>query len=62
MNILRTPDERFAALPEFAFAANYREASVDGTALRTHYLDEGEGTRGVILMVHPQQRRLHQKF
>jgi haloalkane dehalogenase len=35
----RTPDERFAALPDFAFAPHY----VEQDGLRMHYLDEGEG-------------------
>jgi haloalkane dehalogenase len=35
----RTPDDRFAALPDFPFAPNYAE--VDG--LRMAYVDEGEG-------------------
>jgi pimeloyl-ACP methyl ester carboxylesterase len=35
--ILRTPDERFAALPGFAFAPQY----LDHQGLRVHYLDEG---------------------
>ena len=37
MAVLRTPDERFADLPGFAFAPHYAEIS----GLRTHYLDEG---------------------
>lgn len=35
--ILRTPDERFANLPDFPFAPHYLE--IDGR--RLHYLDEG---------------------
>ena len=37
--IARTPEERFAGLPDFDFEPKYREA--DG--LRLAYLDEGEG-------------------
>ena len=37
MKVLRTPDERFAQLPDFACAPHY--AQVDG--LRMHYVDEG---------------------
>jgi haloalkane dehalogenase len=37
MNTLRTPDERFAALPGYGYAPRYLE--VDG--LRMHYIDEG---------------------
>ena len=37
MQVLRTPDERFAGLPGFPYAPRY--AQVDG--LRMHYVDEG---------------------
>ncbi len=37
MQVLRTPDERFASLPGFAYAPHY--AQLDG--LRMHYVDEG---------------------
>jgi pimeloyl-ACP methyl ester carboxylesterase len=37
MNVLRTPDERFAHLPGFPFAPHY--VQVDG--MRMHYVDEG---------------------
>ena len=42
MNALRTPDERFADLPDFPFAPHYVEVD-DGAGgrLRVHYLDEG---------------------
>ncbi len=48
MKILRTPDERFANLPDFPYAPRYRE--VDG--LRWHYLDEGPADGPVVLMLH----------
>jgi haloalkane dehalogenase len=41
MEILRTPDERFASLPDFPFAARYVEGLTGADALRVHYLDEG---------------------
>ncbi|MBL8342274.1 MAG: alpha/beta fold hydrolase [Rubrivivax sp.] len=37
MEVLRTPEERFAALPGFAYAPNYLQQG----GLRRHYLDEG---------------------
>jgi haloalkane dehalogenase len=37
MNVLRTPDERFAGLPGWPFAPQYLQ--IDG--LRMHYVDEG---------------------
>lgn len=46
MSILRTPDERFANLPDFPFEPHYVE--IDG--LRIHYVDEGEGE--VVLCLH----------
>ena len=46
--ILRTPDERFADLPDFPFEPNYVE--VDG--LRIHYLDEGPPDAAPILLLH----------
>ncbi|AHE54656.1 haloalkane dehalogenase [Sphingomonas sanxanigenens] len=52
--VLRTPDARFAGLPDFPFAPQY--LSVDGGALgalRMHYLDEGgAGAAGTVLMLH----------
>ncbi len=38
---LRTPDERFADLPGFPYAANYVDALPGYEALRVHYVDEG---------------------
>ncbi|MBB2990147.1 haloalkane dehalogenase [Mycolicibacterium iranicum] len=48
MDVLRTPDERFADLPQFPFAPHYVE--VDG--LRMHYLDEGPPDAPVVLLLH----------
>jgi hypothetical protein len=39
MTILRTPDERFEALPDFPFRPHY----VDINGMRIHYVDEGKG-------------------
>jgi haloalkane dehalogenase len=54
MNILRTPDERFDALPGFDFTPHYVDiASGDGRGrLRVHYLDEGpaSGSEKILLM------------
>lgn len=43
MKALRTPDQRFAALPDFDFVPHYTEVPAgDGSGdLRLHYLDEG---------------------
>ena len=47
-DVLRTPDERFAALPDFPFAPRYVE--VDG--LRVAYLDEGPPAAPPLLLLH----------
>ena len=51
MNVLRTPDERFADLPGYPWTPSYAETS-DG--LRMAYLDEGpaDGTAPVVLLLH----------
>lgn len=41
MEILRTPDDRFANLPGFSFGANYLDDLVAAPNCRLHYLDEG---------------------
>jgi haloalkane dehalogenase len=51
MNILRTPDERFAKLPGYAFAPHYLEAVGHGP--RMHYVDEGRGA-ATFLCLHGQ--------
>lgn len=53
MDALRTPDERFAALPDFPFAPNYTEVDDgEGGSLRVHYLDEGPADAPVVLLMH----------
>lgn len=49
MKILRTPDERFAALPGFAFEPRYLDA---GDGLRMHYVDEGPRDGRIVLLFH----------
>lgn len=53
MQILRTPDDRFAILPDFDFAPQYAEVPTgDGSgSLRVHYLDEGTGNSGETLLL-----------
>jgi len=48
MEILRTPDEHFAALPGYAFAPHYVEVD----ALRIHYVDAGPRDAPVVLLMH----------
>ncbi|WP_170005705.1 haloalkane dehalogenase [Pseudopontixanthobacter vadosimaris] len=51
---LRTPDERFAGLPDYAFAPNYRDDLPGFEGLRLHYLDEGRRDGPVFLCLHGQ--------
>lgn len=52
MDLLRTPDDRFADLPDFPFAAHYVEVDADGRGLRVHYLDEGPAEAEVVVLLH----------
>ncbi|MGD0715499.1 MAG: haloalkane dehalogenase [Gaiellaceae bacterium] len=49
MKVFRTPDERFAALPDYPFGPHWLD--VDG--LRLHYLDEGAGDPVLLLHGEP---------
>ena len=49
MNVLRTPDERFADLPGYPFSPHYFDG---GHGLRMHYLDEGARAAPVALCLH----------
>ena len=48
MELLRTPDERFANLPAYAFAPHYLD--VDG--VRIHYVDVGDPAGAPLLLLH----------
>ena len=53
MHTLRTPDDRFADLPDYPFAANHVDISDhDRGTLRVHYLDEGPADGAVIVCLH----------
>jgi haloalkane dehalogenase len=60
MDVLRTPDERFEAVPAYPFAPHYVE--VDG--LRIHHVDEGPRDAQVVLMLHgePSWSYLYRKL
>lgn len=65
MDVLRTPDERFANLPDFPFEPHYIEVdSGAGTTLRVHYLDEGPRDGEVVLLLHgePSWSYLYRKM
>ncbi len=53
MQTLRTPDERFAELPDYDFQPHYADIpDQDGGTLRVHYLDEGPADAAPILLLH----------
>lgn len=53
MEILRTPDERFAALPDFPYEPRYVEVdSGDGDTLRVAVVDEGPADAEPVLLLH----------
>ena len=54
IDFLRTPDERFAALPGYAFAPRYADDLAGYAPLRMHYLDEGPRDAPVALCLHGQ--------
>ena len=54
MEMLRTPDDRFTALPGYSFAPRYLEALPGLEGLRMHYLDEGATDAPVALCLHGQ--------
>lgn len=60
MEILRTPDEQFANLPDYPFEPHYLE--VDG--LRIHYVDEGAADAEPVLLLHgePSWSYLYRKM
>lgn len=49
MTIYRTPEDRFAALPDFPFASHYHTLQ---SGLRVHYIDEGPRHGPIALLLH----------
>lgn len=60
MNVIRTPEDRFANLPGYSFQSHYIE--VDG--MQMHYVDEGSNEEEIILMLHgePSWSYLYRKM
>jgi haloalkane dehalogenase len=60
MEILRTPDERFANLPGYPFEPHYVEVD----AVRIHYVHEGPRTAAPVLLLHgePSWSYLYRKM
>ncbi len=53
MEVLRTPDERFAQLPGYSFTPHYLDGPAGAEGLRMHYLDEGpRDARATALCLH----------
>lgn len=48
MELLRTPEDRFTALPDFPFTPRY----VDADGVRIHYIDEGARDAAAVLLLH----------
>ena len=61
MEILRTPESRFEAIPDYNFESHYVQVRDD---LRMHYLDEGVRTGPVVLLLHgePSWSYLYRKM
>lgn len=50
IDVLRTPDERFAALPGYPFLPHYLEDLPGCAGLRLHYLDEGPAAADTVYL------------
>lgn len=66
MEILRTPDQRFAELPGYPFEPHYIHITNPdgGDPLRLHYLDEGDSDAPPVLLLHgePSWSYLYRKM
>jgi haloalkane dehalogenase len=52
MRVLRTPEDRFADLPDFPYAPKYAEVPAGGGTLRMAYVEDGPQDGPVVLLLH----------
>ncbi|HYL52959.1 MAG TPA: haloalkane dehalogenase [Acidimicrobiia bacterium] len=53
MDAIRTPDDRFTSLPDYAFTPRYVDVDDgEGGRLRVHHVDEGDPNAPVVLLMH----------
>ncbi len=53
MSVIRTPESRFASLPDYPFPPHYLDVGGETSpGLRMHYVDAGPRTAKVVLMLH----------
>ena len=50
IEVLKTPDERFAHLPDYPFSSHYLEDLKGYNGMRLHYLDEGPGDANQVFL------------
>ncbi len=65
MDVLRTPDERFAGLEGWDLEPRYTEISAaDGTPIRVHHVEEGPADAAPVLLLHgnPSWSYLHRNM
>jgi len=63
MDFVRTPEERFENLPDYPFTPNYVHVDDgEGSTLRMHYVDEGQGEAILCLHGQPTWSYLYRKM
>jgi haloalkane dehalogenase len=63
MRVLRTPEDRFADLPDFPYPPHYTEvADADGTPLRIAHVEAGTGANVLLMHGEPSWSFLYRKM
>ena len=63
MDVLRTPDSAFVNLPDYDFPPDYTQITdADGTGLRIHAIDQGQGAPVLLMHGEPSWSFLYRKF